>query len=138
MGILEPPLIAETSHKVEPTHLASTIGSGQVRVFATAMMIAGMEGAAVQAVQPYLEQHETTVGTHVNVSHDAATPLGMIVHFRASLERVNGRRLSFKVEAWDEKGPIGAGTHERAIVNKADFEERTQKKLAERQAGDQA
>ncbi len=110
--------------------LASTVGSGKVSVFSTAMMVAWMEGTAVDVVQPYLEEGQTTVGTGISVSHVAATPQGMKVRFTAEVTAVspNGKGLSFKVAAYDETGLIGDGTHERAIVNKDKFESRTRDK----------
>lgn len=106
--------------------LASTVGSGKVSVFSTAMMVAWMEGTAVDVVQPSLEDGQTTVGTGISVSHVAATPQGMKVRFTAEVTAVspNGKGLSFKVAAYDETGLIGEGTHERVIVNKDKFESR--------------
>lgn len=126
----EPGIFAEESYVVEKRHLASEVGSGLVSVFSTAMMIAGMESAAVKTVQPYLDEGLTTVGVHVDVHHSAATPIGMKVRFRATLLSVssNGKGFSFKVEAWDEKGLIGEGLHERVVVNKARFESKTSEK----------
>lgn len=110
--------------------LASTVGSGKVSVFSTAMMVAWMEGTAVDVVQPSLEDGQTTVGTGISVSHVAATPQGMKVRFTAEVTAVspNGKGLSFKVAAYDETGLIGEGTHERVVVNKDKFESRTRDK----------
>lgn len=110
--------------------LADRIGSGLVSVYSTAMMIAGMEGTAVAAVQDALEPGQTTVGTRVDVCHLAATPSGMKVRFLAELIAVssNGKGLTFKVEAHDEAGLIGRGTHERVVVNKEKFENRARAK----------
>jgi len=80
-------------------------------------------------VLPLLEAGHDTVGTHVNVSHLAATPLGMTVTFRAEVTGVTGRRVQFRVEAWDEKEKIGEGTHERAIIDIAKFATRLAEKL---------
>ncbi len=119
---------AETT--VTEAMLASTVGSGKVSVFSTAMMVAWMEGTAVDVVQPHLEEGQTTVGTGINVSHVAATPQGMKVRFTAEVTAVspNGKGLSFKVAAYDETGLIGEGTHERVVVNKDKFESRTRDK----------
>lgn len=124
---LRPGISAETSFAVERRFLASEVGSGLVSVFSTAMMIAGMEAAAVKALQPYLPEGVTTVGVHVDVSHKAATPFGMNVRFRATLEEIeaDGRKFRLRVEAWDEAGLIGEGWHERATVHKEKFEART-------------
>lgn len=115
----------QVSFVVEEKHLASAMGSGEVRVFATPMLIAGMEAAAVGLTRPYLDSDKTTVGVHVDVRHNAATPLGMKVTFEATLLEVTGKKLTFRVGAFDEAGPIGEGVHERVIVGQADFEHRT-------------
>lgn len=96
---------------------AAQVGSGVVRVFATPMMIALMEKTSSQSVAPYLEEGESTVGTLINVSHVAATPVGMQVRCETELIEVDRRRLVFKVAAYDERGLIGEGTHERFIIN---------------------
>lgn len=112
--------------------LASRAGSGLVSVYATPAMIAGIEGTAAASVAGELAEGQTTVGAHVDVSHVAATPLGMKVHFETELVEIapNGKILTFKVEAYDEAGLIGKGTHVRAIVNKEKFESRVREKLA--------
>lgn len=111
--------------------LATTVGSGLVRVYATPMMIAGMEGTAAASVAPALDAGKTTVGLQVNISHVAATPLGMTVRFETELTEIapNGKVLTFKIAAFDEKGLIGEGTHQRAIVDLARFEEKALAKL---------
>lgn len=97
-------------------------------VFATAFMIALVEVTCVEAVRPYLGQGRHTVGTHVDVSHAAATPVGMMV--TAEAELVEGRhRLRFRVACRDERGPIGEGFHERAIIDTARFTARASRKL---------
>ena len=100
-------------------HLASTYGSGSIDVLATPAMIALMEGAAARAVQPSLPAGQITVGTRVDVRHLAATPLGVEVRVRAELLEIDGRRLVFRVEAFDPQDKIGEGTHERTIVDPA-------------------
>ncbi len=102
-------------------HLASTLGSGGIDVFATPMMITLMEGTALHAVQPHLEEGQSTVGTVVNVKHLAATPLGMRAWAEAELIEIDRRRLVFEVRAYDEHGLIGEGIHERFIINKDNF-----------------
>ncbi len=102
-------------------HLASTLGSGGIDVFATPMMITLMEGTALDAVQPHLEEGQSTVGTVVNVKHLAATPLGMKAWAEAELIEVDRRRLVFEVRAYDERGLIGEGCHERFIIDKEKF-----------------
>ena len=95
---------------------AAAVGSGLVPVFATPYMIALMENAAVNALAPYLAQGEGSVGTRLEVTHDAATPVGMQVWAEAELTAVEGRKLTFAVRAYDQAGPIGGGTHERFII----------------------
>ncbi|MDR2573987.1 MAG: thioesterase family protein [Desulfovibrio sp.] len=121
-------LTAEYALTVDDSLLADRIGSGRVSVYATAMMIAGMEHAAVEAVADALESGLTTVGTLVNVKHLAATPSGMKVRCTAELTAVtpNGKGLTFQVKAHDEAGLIGEGIHERVVVNRASFQDRTQ------------
>ena len=112
--------------------LACRVGSGLVAVYATPMMIAGIEGTAAESVAPYLDEGQTTVGIQMNVSHVAATPAGMGVRFETELTEVapNGKILTFRVAAYDEAGLIGEGTHQRAIVNKERFEAKAQAKGA--------
>ena len=95
---------------------AAAVGSGLVPVFATPYMIALMENAAVNAVQAGLEAGQGTVGTRLEVTHDAATPVGMKVWAEAELTNLEGKKLTFTVRAFDEAGPIGGGTHERFII----------------------
>jgi predicted thioesterase len=94
------------------------------RVLSTPNMIRFMEMTCRNAVLPLLEPGHDTVGTHVNVAHLAAAPIGMIVTFTAEVIRVEGRRVEFRVEARDEKEKIGEGTHERGIINIAKFASR--------------
>jgi fluoroacetyl-CoA thioesterase len=125
---LVPGMTGEATTVVTPQNTAAAVGSGGVDVFATPMMIGLMEMAALNAVAPYLAEGETTVGTAVHVKHLAATPLGMRVRATARLDRVDGRRLLFTVEAHDEKEKVGEGTHERYIVHLQKFMDRTAKK----------
>lgn len=101
--------------------LAACVGSGDVQVLATPVMIAQMEGCAAALAAQDLKEGETTVGTHMNVSHDAATPQGMRVTVVCELTVRQGRKLEFAVRAFDECGPIGAGTHSRFIVDREKF-----------------
>lgn len=114
---------------VTEENVAGAVGSGLAPVFATPCMIALMEQAAAGAVQPCLGPGESSVGTHLDVSHDAATPIGMRVWAEAELTAVQGRRLSFAVTAYDEAGVIGRGVHQRAIVQGDKFLARVQAKL---------
>ena len=101
---------------VTEANTAAAVGSGLVPVFATPYMVALMENAAVNAVQAGLEAGQGTVGTKLEVTHDAATPVGMKVWAEAELTAVEGKKLTFTVRAFDEAGPIGGGTHERFII----------------------
>jgi len=105
------------------------LGMEGARVLSTPRMIGQMEWTCRQAVQPLLDAGHDTVGTHVNVAHLAAAPLGMTVRFTAEVIAVDGRRISFRVEAWDEKEKIGEGTHERTVINVARFATRLAEKL---------
>ena len=114
---LEPGLTGESTTTVVHENTAAHVGAGGVEVFATPMMIALMEQAAWQSVANNLDPGYVTVGTSVNVRHLAATPIGQRVRAIAELMQIDGRRLVFKVEAYDEKQKIGEGQHERFIVN---------------------
>ena len=120
---------AETVVVYENT--AAAVGSGLVPVFATPYMLALMENAAVNALTPHLAEGEGSVGTHLDVSHDAATPIGMKVWAAAEITAVseNGKMVDFAVQAWDEKGPIDKGTHTRAIISNERFLTRCNAKL---------
>ena len=108
--------------------LAKNVGSGSVKVFATPMMISLVEKAAVLSVVPYLEDGQDSVGTLINVTHCSATPLGMKVWADTELVEIDRRRLVFKVAAYDERGLIGEGMHERFIINKAAFQAKADSK----------
>jgi fluoroacetyl-CoA thioesterase len=111
------------------------MGTDETRVLATPRMIGFMERTCRNAVLPFLEPGYDTVGTHVEVWHLAATPMGMRVSFRAEVLSVDDRKINFKVEAFDEVEKIGEGTHERFIINAARFGGRVQAKLAQRNGG---
>ena len=102
---------------------AAAVGSGLLNVFGTPYMIGMMENAAQTALQTFLEEGQGSVGTHLDVSHTAPTPVGMKVFVEAEIISVseNGKMIDFKLKAWDEKGPIGEGTHTRAIINNERF-----------------
>ena len=107
---------------------ADRIGSGLVKVFATPMMIALIEQTCNESVVPYLEEHQGTVGTHIDVSHSSATPVGMKVWCDSQLIEVDRRRLLFRVAAYDECGLIGEGTHERFVIDRDKFQAKVQAK----------
>lgn len=114
---------------VVPENTAQAVGSGLVPVFGTPYMIALMENAAVDAVQASLAADEGSVGTHLDVTHDAATPIGMKVWAEAEVTAVEGRKLTFDVAAYDESGKIGGGVHQRAVIKPEKFLARVQAKL---------
>ena len=128
MGKLEAGLIGEAMLVVATTHTASHLGSGGVEVLATPIMIALMEDAARTLVDSKLDPGQISVGVNLNVTHLAATPLGMRVIARAKLLTVEGRKLTFEVEAHDEREKIGEGTHTRAIINLDRFMARAEEK----------
>jgi fluoroacetyl-CoA thioesterase len=123
-------LVGELQTKVGVESTAQHLGSGNVAVFATPEMIRWMERAAVAAVDDLLPEGYRTVGIHVDVRHLAPTPLGMTVRARAELLEVEGRKLTFRVEAFDDVEKVGEGTHQRIIVDLAKFKERAASKGA--------
>ncbi len=100
---------------------AHRVGSGKIAVLATPVMIGLIEEAALDAVEDRLPLGMQSLGTHLDVSHIAATPIGMKVIASAELTKVDGRKLTFRVEARDEKELIGEGTHVRVVVNEDRF-----------------
>jgi fluoroacetyl-CoA thioesterase len=114
---LKPGITGEATTMVVRENSASYLGAGGVDVFATPMMILLMENASAGVVARLLDHGDATVGTLVNVRHLAATPIGQQVRAIAELSEIDGRRLVFKVEAYDEQRKIGEGQHERYIVN---------------------
>ncbi len=116
---------------VTQENTAQAVGSGLVPVFATPYMIALMENAAVNAVQAQLAPDEGTVGIRLDVTHDAATPIGMKVWAEAEVTAVEGRKLTFTVTAYDEAEKIGGGTHQRFIIKPEKFLAKTQAKVKE-------
>lgn len=107
---------------------AMAAASGEMDVFGTPYVVALMEQTADESVRPYLEEGCATVGTVVNIKHIAATPMGMEAYAISELLEVDGRRLVFKVEAYDEVGLIAEGMHERFIINKEKFMAKTNSK----------
>lgn len=106
---------------VSEDNTALKLGSGDMEVFATPAMIALMENAAMNAVASHLDAGTTTVGTMMKSSHIKASALGANITAEAELVAVEGRRLSFSVKAWDDKGVIGEGEHERFVVDRERF-----------------
>jgi len=129
---LRPGLKGSARLIVAETHTAPFVGSGQVRVLATPVMINLMEAAALDAAESLLPAGHQSLGTRLDVRHYAATPIGLAVYVIAELIRVDGRTLEFRVEARDDREPIGDGWHHRVVVNVARFDKRAQEKLAAR------
>ena len=109
-------------------HTAPRVGSGRIRVLATPVMINLIEAAALAAVEQSLPEDHQSLGTHLDITHVAATPVGMRVKATAEVIRVEGRTVYFAVRAEDERELIGEGTHERVVVNLARFDKRVQDK----------
>lgn len=109
--------------------LACNVGSGNVSVYATPMMMALMEGASAELLTCFLDEGETSVGSSISSTHLAPTPVGMKVRATAVITEADGRKITFSVKAEDETGLIGEGKHERFILNKVKFEQKAQSKL---------
>jgi len=117
---------------VGPEHTAPFVGSGRIAVLATPVMINVIEAAALAAIEHLLPTGHQSLGIHLDVSHTAATPVGLRVTATAEVLRLEGRTVTFRVEAHDEFEHIGGGTHQRVVVSVARFDERVQRKLAGR------
>ena len=128
MPEIVPGLANEMQFIVEREHTAQHLGSGGVLVLATPMMIMWMERTSRGVVEPLLPEGQLTVGSHVDVRHLAPTPVGMKVKLRSELLAVDGRKLTFRVEARDEREKIGEGVHERFIVDVERFGRRVKEK----------
>lgn len=111
----------ESTVVVSQSNTAATLGSGDMDVFATPAMVALMENAAMLAVAAHLPEGSASVGTQMNTSHIKASPLGATITASAELTEVEGRKLTFAVKAWDEKGTIGEGVHTRFVVDRERF-----------------
>ena len=114
---------------VEREDTAAEVGSGSLLVYATPCMVALMEGAACEAIAAELKDTETTVGTELNIQHISATPVGLEVRAVATVTNVEGKVITFDVEAFDEAGPIGKGTHKRVLITAQRFLDKTYSKL---------
>src|SRR3954447_10043036 len=112
-------------------HTAPRVGSGRVRVLATPVMINLMEAAALDAIERLLPEGHQSLGTHLNVGHYAATPVGMGLRASAVVTRIEGRTIEFRVEAFDDNERVADGTHTRVVVNVERFDQRVQRKLAQ-------
>ena len=131
MEQITPGLIGQSELVVREENTASHLGSGNVAVLATPEMIRLMEKAAVAAVDHLLPEGQRSVGVAVNVRHLAATPVGMKVRAQAELVAVDGRKLTFRVEAFDEAERVGEGEHRRVIIDLERFEKKVEAKREE-------
>jgi predicted thioesterase len=122
-------MTAQVETIVEKEDTAQLVGSGDLLVYATPCMVALMEGAACEAIAEGLAEGETSVGTELNIQHISATPVGLEVYAKAEVTAVEGKVITFQVEAFDEAGTIGKGTHKRVVVNSQRFLEKTYTKL---------
>ena len=118
-------LSAELTEETTESHAAPHLGSGGTSFYSTPAMIALMERTSIQALQPYLQEGESSVGVKVNVSHIAATPIGQKVRCQVTVEAIHGRRITFAIEAYNEKEKIGEGTHERVLISVQRFASKT-------------
>ena len=132
LAVLQVGLRGSARITVGEEHTAPRVGSGRVHVLATPVMINLMEAAALQAIEALLPPGHQSLGTHLDVGHYAATPVGMGLTATAVVIRVEGRTVEFRVEAFDDKERVGDGRHTRVVVNVARFDARVQRKLAER------
>ena len=120
---------AEVGTLVEREDTAKEVGSGDLLVYATPCMVALMEGAACEAIAAALSETQTTVGIALNIEHISATPVGLNVRAEAEVTAVEGKVITFAVQAFDEVGEIGNGTHKRVIVNSQKFLDKAYAKL---------
>src|SRR5687767_1624606 len=129
---LRPGLSGSAEIVVGTRDTAPHVGSGKVKVLATPVMVSLMEEASLNAVEGLLPPGHQTVGTRLDITHVAATPVGLRVRAGAEVVRGDGRRLTFRVWADDEKERIGEGTHERIVIDLARFDARAQEKTPRR------
>jgi fluoroacetyl-CoA thioesterase len=126
---LKPGLTGSAEIVVGLEHTAPFVGSGRIAVLATPVMINVIEAAALAAIEHLLPKGHQSLGIHLDVSHTAATPVGVGVSATAEVVSLEGRTVTFRVEARDEFEPIGGGTHQRVVVSVARFDERVQRKV---------
>lgn len=122
-------LINKEEKQIKQEDSATIYGSGSMEVFATPAMIAFMERTAMLCVSNLLPHGFTTVGTHVNVTHNKATPIGRMVYCEVKIVEFDGRKLVFEVIASDEEGDIGSGTHTRFIIDEVKFMNKLKNKI---------
>ena len=129
--IIEPGLVSERTYIVTDKHTADVYGSGLLPVLSTPHLIGWMEDTSQKAVMPFMKPGESTVGSSIEMTHKAATPVGMRVRVRSEVVDFDGRRVRFQVFAWDEVDEIGECIHERYIINDVRFMERVSQKSGE-------
>ena len=134
LSSVSPGLCGTAELVVGPEHTAPRVGSGRIAVLATPVMINVIEAAALAAVEHLLPAGHQSLGTHLDVKHIAATPVGRLVTATAEVVGVEGRTIQFRVSARDEHEEIGGGTHVRVVVNVARFDERVKAKTAAKTA----
>jgi fluoroacetyl-CoA thioesterase len=125
---LKPGLLGTATLVVGEEHTAPRLGSGRAPVLATPIMVALMEAAAVDCVEPLLGEGQESLGVRIDVAHTAGTPVGLAVTATAELKEVSGRKLTFYVEARDAREVVGKGRHERVVVDAARFRAKVQEK----------
>lgn len=130
LGAVVPGLVGAAEVVVSAEHTAPRVGSGRIAVLATPVMINLIEAAALAAVEHLLPPGHQSLGTHLDVKHTAATPVGLKVTATAEVVAVEGRSVTFKVTARDEREEIGGGSHSRVVVAVDRFDARVQRKVA--------
>jgi predicted thioesterase len=126
---VRPGLVGSAELTVGPEHTAPFVGSGRIPVLATPVMINVIEAAALKAVEHLLPLGHQSLGIHLDIRHFAATPVGLRVIATAEVVEIQGRTIGFRVDARDDREPIGGGTHQRVVVSLARFDERVRRKL---------
>lgn len=119
----------KSEQNVDASKTAAAVGSGTAKVFATPMMIALMENAALKCLDQFLDEGETSVGTYISTTHIAATPMEMDVYAIAEIVGADGRKIDFNVTAYDKCGVIGEAKHSRVVVYGEKFENKANEKL---------
>ena len=127
--VIEVGMKGKVSTLVEKEDTALEVGSGSLLVYATPCMAALMEGAACEAIAGALSESETTVGTELNLQHISATPVGLVVWAEAEVTAVEGKIITFQIQAFDEAGSIGSASHKRCLVQADRFLDKTYAKL---------
>ncbi len=128
-GKIEAGRTYQSQTRVEEWMTAEKAGNRGVDVLSTPMLLQLVEEAAMQCIAPLLEPDEITLGTHVDLTHLAATPVGLIVRTEVEILKVEGRRVEYAFTAFDEREKIAEGTHERYVSSREKFRERLEEKL---------